>query len=144
MFCVNSRNMYAKCLDGRGWQKSIFASLKQKPVGRVSVVLDNLTQLNLASPLLRFWENLESYRKSSQTSYRKILQGLIAALRPRGPEFESRSEVSRQYHISPTLIQPRTFWILIRRGELEGYEILLTENRTTKINGRIRSAKTFD
>lgn len=40
MFCVNSRNMYAKCLDGRGWRKSIFASLKLKPVGRVSVVLD--------------------------------------------------------------------------------------------------------
>lgn len=40
MFCVNSRNMYAKCLDGRGWQKSIFASLKLKPVGRVIVMLD--------------------------------------------------------------------------------------------------------
>lgn len=84
--------MYAKCLDGRGWRKSIFASLKLKPVGRVIVVLD---RSHSTQPRVVYAQILRELR---------VVQKEFTNLLPKGSAWPNRGSTA---HRSRVRIQVR-------------------------------------
>lgn len=90
MFCVNSRNMYAKCHDESGLAKINFCIIKTE----TSRTSECGRAHSAPRRIRRLCSDFE--RTYSVRTYRKVLHDLmVAALGSRGPEFEFMSAFSR-------------------------------------------------